>query len=80
MDELETTKFCLGQTKIEIVAIIQFRMNKCSGYCGRSFQIKIRPYATEVTNVSEADLTELRNLIMIEQVRVNYMKPRFLAK
>ena len=26
------------------VAIIQFRMNKCCGYCGCNFQIKIRPY------------------------------------
>ena len=38
LDELETTEFSLGQTKIERVAIIQFRMNKCCGYCGCSFQ------------------------------------------
>ena len=71
LDELETTKFRLGQTKIERVAIIQFRMNECCGYCGCSFQIKIRPYATEVTNVIEAGFTEGRNLIVIGQVRVN---------
>ena len=71
-DELEMTKFRLGQTKIERVAIIQFRMNKYCGYCGSSFQIKIRSYATEVTNVIKAGFTEGRNLIVIGQVRVNY--------
>ena len=68
MDLLETTKFRLGQTKIKRVAIIQFRMNKCCGYCGCSFQIKIRPYATQVTNVIEAGFTEGGNLIVIGQV------------
>ena len=29
LDELETTKFSLGQIKIKRVAIIQFGMNKC---------------------------------------------------
>ena len=32
LDLLETTKFRLGQTKIERVAMIQLRMNKCCGY------------------------------------------------
>ena len=69
---METIKFSLGQIKIERVAIIQFRMNKCSGYCGCSFEIQIRPYATEVTNVTEAGFTEGRNLIVIEQVETDY--------
>lgn len=46
-------------------------MNKCCGYCGSSFQIKIRSYATEVTNVIKAGFTEGRNLVVIGQVRVN---------
>ena len=71
-DELEMTDFSLGQTKIEGVAIIQFTMNKCCGYCGCNFIIKVRPYATEVMNVIEAGLTEGRNLIVIGQVRVDY--------
>ena len=33
LDELETTKFRLGQIKIERVAMIYIRMNKCCGYC-----------------------------------------------
>ena len=41
LDELETIEFRLGQTKLERVAIIQFRMNKCCSHCGCSFQIKI---------------------------------------
>ena len=32
LDELETTEFSLGQTKIRRVAIIQFRMNKCCSF------------------------------------------------
>ena len=79
LDELDTTKFRLGQTKIETVAIIQLGMNKCCGYCGCSFQIKIRPYATEVTNVIEAGFTDGRNLIVIGQVSVKY-GTRFLVK
>ena len=71
-DELETTNFSLGPTKISRVATIQFRMNKCYGYCGCSFKIQIKPYAMEVTNVIEAGFTEARNLIVIGQVRVNY--------
>ena len=55
--ELETTEFNLGQTKIEGVAIIQFKMNKCCGHSGCRFQIKIRPYATEVTNAIETCFT-----------------------
>ena len=62
MDKLETAEFGLGQTKIKRGAIIQFRMNKCCGYCGCSFQIKIRLYATEVTNVIEAGFSEARNV------------------
>ena len=50
LDELETTEFSLGEGKIKRVAIIQFRMNKCCGYCGCRFQIKVRPYATEFTS------------------------------
>ena len=72
LDELETTEFSLAQTKIKRVAIIKFRMNKCCSYCGCSFQIKMRPCATEVTNVIEAGFTEGRNLIVIGQVRVDY--------
>ena len=63
LDELETTEFSLGQTKIKRAAIIHFvnfKMNKCCGYCGCSFQIKIRPYATKVTNVIEAGFTGVR--------------------
>ena len=41
LDELETTEFRLGQTKINRVAIIKFIMNKCCGHRGCSFQIKI---------------------------------------
>ena len=47
-------------------------MNKCCSYFGCSFQIKIRPYSTKVTNVIEAGFTEGRNLIVIRQIRVNY--------
>ena len=72
LDELETTEFSLGQAKIKRVAIIQFRIIKCCGFCGCSFQINIRPYATEVTNVTEAGFTKNRNLIVIGQVRVDY--------
>ena len=43
-----------------------------NGYCRCSFQIKTRPYATVVTNVREAGFTEGRNLIVIEQMRINY--------
>ena len=69
LDELETTEFSLGQAKLERVAIVQLRVNKC---CGWSFQIKIRLYATEITNVIEASFTESRNLIVIGQIRVDY--------
>ena len=48
----------------DIVVIIKFRMNKCCGDCGCSFQIKIRSYAMEVTNVIEAG-SQGRNLIAI---------------
>ena len=47
-------------------------MNKYFGYCGCSFQIKIRSYATDVTNVVEAGFTEGRNPIVIRQVKVGY--------
>ena len=56
VDVLETTKFRFGQTKIERVENIQLGMSKCCGYCECSFQIKIRPYATEVTNVTKQAL------------------------
>ena len=36
------------------------------------FQIKIRLYATEVTNVIEAGFTEGRNLIAVRQIRIDY--------
>ena len=72
LDEWQTTDFSLGQTKIKRVTIIQFRMSKYGGFRGCSFQIKIRPYATEVTNVIEAGFTEGRNLIVIGQTRVVY--------
>ena len=47
-------------------------MNKCCGYRGCSFKIKIRPYAMQVTNVIEPGFTEGRNLIVIRRVRVDY--------
>ena len=47
-------------------------MNRCCGYCGCSFQIKIRPYTTEVTDVREAGFTQGRNLIVIGQLGVDY--------
>ena len=72
LDELETTEFSLKQTKIERIAIIQFRVNKWCGYCGCSFQIKMRSYATEVANVIEAGFTEGKNLVVIGQIRVYY--------
>ena len=58
LDELDVTEFSVGQTKIKRVAKIQFIMNKGCGYCGCSFQIKIKPYVTEVTSVIESDFTE----------------------
>ena len=41
-------------------------------------KIKLKPYATEVTNVIEADFTEGRNPIVI--LLESTLKPRFLAK
>ena len=67
LDELEMTEFSLEsrlerERERERVATIQFRMSKCCGYCGCSFQIKTRSYATEVRNVIAAGFTEGRNL------------------
>ena len=50
-------------------------MNKCCDYCGSSFQIEIRPYATEI----EAGFIDGRNVIVIRQIRVD-SDTRFLAK
>ena len=41
LDELETPESKLGESKIKLVEIIQFRMNKCYGYCGCSFKFKV---------------------------------------
>ena len=79
LNELEMTEFSLGQTKIKSVAIFQFRMHKCCGYCGCGFQIKIRSYATEITKVIEAGFTGSRNMIVIDKLEAT-MKPIFLAK
>ena len=59
-------EFNLGQTKIDRVAIIKFKMNKYCGYGGCSFQIKILP------NVIEVGFTEGRYLILLGQDRVDY--------
>jgi hypothetical protein len=65
LDVLETLKFNFGETEIERVAIIKFGMDKCRGYSGCSFQVKIRPYATKVPNMIEAGFAEGRNLMMV---------------
>ena len=79
LDDFKTTEVSLGQTKIKRVAIVQFRMNKCCGYCGCSFKFKTRLYATEVTNVIEAGVLRAVLLLWYDKLQ-STMRPRFLAK